>query len=57
MLRAAIDFRFDILEIRQPSPTRPVMCVADIIAGYRLLSADFANSCHDFLSCFLTPQI
>ena len=52
---ATIDFRPNALQVWQPAAARPVVGVADIIAAYRLLTANFTNFGHycSVFCCFL----
>jgi hypothetical protein len=45
-LRSAVDACAYCLKIRQPSPTRTIVSVTDIVAADRLLAADFTHFRH-----------
>jgi hypothetical protein len=43
----AIDICPDALKIWKPAATGPVVCVADVVAAHRFLSADVTHFCHE----------
>ena len=43
---ASVDFGADHLKIREPSPARKIMGVADIVAAHRRFAADLTHFRH-----------